>query len=525
MINKIIKKNIKSIILLSIASLIMGVVAVLPMILIENMLDTSIAGNSNTKTLLTIGLLYVGLIVFQYLGNLIIKDKGDKLDSTINKEIRYELTKSVLFSGMQQVDMIGANGMIVETLEDIKDLNSSIIPNIINIFYSLSSFILGLIIMIRISAPIVLVAIPLTVIGSVLLKISIKKNIVLSEKSKKSFDNMWIRFKDGVLCGSVIKLFNKENKFLNEFNTANDLAYKDENEHINFNNLFSCISDVIFMLIIVTIFIVGSLGLSKNQISVGGLVAILMYNHMLIDPIFNLIENQKNISKTIFSLKRINNLEKQLPPDERTLINSFNEIKCENVYLSFGTNEVLKDFNLTISKGQRILIKGKTGIGKSSIAKLISGIYYPNSGHVTFDETDSNTHRLNLSYLWQDNVFFDGSIISNITFSNPDISKDKLDKILEITSVDEIIDKYEDKKIGENGVYLSGGEKKRIALARCLVYETDLYILDEPSASLDKKMFAKIFKDVLDYLDGKTIIIIEHENIDEKIFDQVVNIK
>ncbi len=229
--------------------------------------------------------------------------------------------------------------------------------------------------------------------------------------------------------------------------------------------------------------------------SVGALIAIILYASMITDPIFNIIENQKEISIFKNSVKRIDDTFKRIEKDCVNLIENFNTIEFKDVSLNYGDNHVLRDFNLVINKGDKLKINGRTGSGKSSIAKLITNMYKPTSGNIYVDGKENQT--VSLSAVFQENKLFNMSIIENITFKST-VNDKKLNEIIKICRLDEVLEKYSIKNIGFDSSTLSGGEKTRVLLARALYKDCELYIFDEISTGLitnilTKNIFRKIF--------------------------------
>ena len=176
---------------------------------------------------------------------------------------------------------------------------------------------------------------------------------------------------------------------------------------------------------------------------------------------------------------------------------------------------------MIINKNDKLKINGRTGSGKSTIAKLITNMYKPTSGHVYVDGKENQM--ISLSAVFQENKLFNMSIIDNITFKSK-VDEDKLNEIIKICRLNEVIEKYGLNNIGFDSSTLSGGEKTRVLLARALYKDCELYIFDEISAGLDETLFYEIFDDTMKYLSSKTIITIDHKYIDEKYFTKSIAI-
>ena len=210
----------------------------------------------------------------------------------------------------------------------------------------------------------------------------------------------------------------------------------------------------------------------------------------------------------------------------------FKGITLKNVSFSyldkFGNKvEALKDFNLVIKKNERILIKGHSGGGKTTLFKILLNLLKPESGEVLLNDTilDASYERL-FAYVPQDNLLMQGTIKEVVTLFNEDIDKDRFNNALELSSSSNFVNELalkEDTYLNEKGSGLSLGEMERIAIARAIYSESPIMLLDECSASLDLETEKKVISNILNMKD-KTIVLISHHKYDEKLFDQIIDL-
>ncbi len=194
-------------------------------------------------------------------------------------------------------------------------------------------------------------------------------------------------------------------------------------------------------------------------------------------------------------------------------------ITCTNLnFHHAGRVDLLSDFSLTMTGGQVIALIGKSGCGKSTLAKMIAGLYSPQSGNIRY--SIYNQQDLSLECLRQQVVlvpqephFWSRSIIDNFRFSYPHISFEQIVRACQIAGADEFISKLPDKYqtvLGEFGANLSGGQRQRLAIARAIVTEPPILILDESTGALDPVSEAQVLDKLLYYRTGKTTIMISH---------------
>jgi subfamily B ATP-binding cassette protein MsbA len=195
------------------------------------------------------------------------------------------------------------------------------------------------------------------------------------------------------------------------------------------------------------------------------------------------------------------------------------EIEFENVSFQYEPDRpVLQDVSFHIDSGQVAALVGPTGAGKTTVISLIPRFYDPVSGVVKIDGTDvkrfqQKSLRQQISLVLQETLLFHGSIWSNIAYGKPGATKEEIKRAAELANAAEFIDKMPqgyDTIVGERGVTLSGGQRQRIAIARAVIRNTPILILDEPSSGLDSASERLVF-DALDKLmQGKTSIVIAH---------------
>ena len=210
----------------------------------------------------------------------------------------------------------------------------------------------------------------------------------------------------------------------------------------------------------------------------------------------------------------------------------FKDITLKNVSFSyldkFGNRvEALKDFYFVINKNERILIKGHSGGGKTTLFKILLNLLKPESGEVLLNDKvlDASYERL-FAYVPQDNLLMQGTIKEVVTLFNEDIDLDRFNNALELSSSSNFVNELalkEETYLNEKGSGLSLGEMERIAIARAIYSESPIMLLDECSASLDLETEKKVISNILNMKD-KTIVLISHHKYDEKLFDKVVDL-
>ena len=213
----------------------------------------------------------------------------------------------------------------------------------------------------------------------------------------------------------------------------------------------------------------------------------------------------------------------------------FKGIKLNNISFSYldkygNKVEALKDFSLDINKKERILIKGHSGGGKSTLMKIILSLLKPDSGDVLL--IDKAQHPLEkkyemlFAYVPQDNLLMEGTIKEVVTLFDNEVNQDLFNEALSISESSNFVNNLalkEETFLNEKGSGLSLGEMERIAIARAIYSGSPILLLDECSASLDAQTEEKVLSNILSLKD-KTIVLISHHKYDESLFDKVVDL-
>ena len=273
-----------------------------------------------------------------------------------------------------------------------------------------------------------------------------------------------------------------------------------------------------------------------GAMTVGALTVFLWYMSKFFSPVQDLAKMTSTIAQTTVALERIQSIldtnaitvEKQnaIEPGKMK-----GEIVFENICFAYHVESpIIKDFNLTISPGQRIGICGATGSGKSTIVSLIARFYDPTSGRVLIDGIDISDFTLDglrkqLGFVLQDTVLFYGSVRENIAYGRPDASEEEILEAAKTANADEFISRMPhgyDTLVGERGMTLSGGQRQRIGIARALVRNSPILILDEPTSSLDSESEKIVLEALEKLMTGRTVIIIAHRLSTIRNADQII---
>lgn len=364
------------------------------------------------------------------------------------------------------------------------------------------------------------------------------------EKRQKAFEDMSDYAQENFTGIRVIKAFVKERKELKQF-AKEAKKNKDTNiEYVKVSSLLEVLFNALIYVIFGIILLGGSYLVYLNiksggveGITIGSLIEFIGYADTLIWPIFALAGTINLIARARTSLKRISNLldEKVEIVDNKVVCPTDlkGEIEFKNFNFAYPDDEntlILKDVNIKIKAGETIGIVGKIGSGKSTLVNMLFRLYNVEDNTLFIDGYDImhlpiRMVRDTIGYCPQDNFLFSDSIRNNIAFSNPDMSLEEVEKAAEFADVRSNIEEFKDKYetlIGEKGVSLSGGQKQRISIARAIVKDPKILVLDDSVSAVDVKTEETILHNIQKDRKGKTTILIASRVSTVKALDKII---
>jgi subfamily B ATP-binding cassette protein MsbA len=281
---------------------------------------------------------------------------------------------------------------------------------------------------------------------------------------------------------------------------------------------------------------IGGKQMVAHTLTPGGYISYNLYLVFLIAPIMQVVSIGTQITEAMAGLERTQEIMAERPEDQdpkRSVLlgDIVGTVEFNNVTFSYdGTHDVLRDISFRAEPGTVTALVGSSGSGKSTTIGLISAFYVPSKGTVRVDGVDLSTVRLDsfrtrLGVVLQESFLFDGTIRANVSFSRPDASEEEVMRACRIARVDEFAESFADKYdtiVGERGVKLSGGQRQRISIARAILAEPRILILDEATSSLDSESEQMIQQGLSYLMQGRTTFVIAHRLSTIRRADQIM---
>jgi ABC-type multidrug transport system fused ATPase/permease subunit len=273
-----------------------------------------------------------------------------------------------------------------------------------------------------------------------------------------------------------------------------------------------------------------------GTMTLGTFFAFNIFLGLLIAPVFQIVAIGTQITEAITGLERTREilnekLEDEEPGRTQTLDRVNGLVEMEHVSFAYDTRkEVLHDVNFRSEPGTVTALVGPSGAGKSTIIGLIAAFYVPSNGRVLVDGVDLsavklNSYRTQLGVVLQETFLFDGTIRENVAFARPEAREEEILAACHIARVDEFAESFENKYdtvVGERGVKLSGGQKQRVSIARAILADPRILILDEATSSLDSESEALIQEGLRYLMRGRTTFVIAHRLSTIRRADQIL---
>ena len=460
----------------------------------------------------------------------------------MSRFIEFDL-KNVIYSKYQELDQtfykLNRTGDLMNRIsEDVSKVRMYVGPALMYTINTVTLFVIIISYMISVSPSLTLyTVIPLPFLSYLIFKLS--KHINTKSKSVQESLSKLTTFTQESFSGiSVIKSNTIEEKVINQMS---EYSNKTKQKNIDLAKFESWFFPMMILLIGISNIIVIFVGGNKyiiGEIELGILAEFIIYVNMLTWPVATVGWVTSIVQQAEASQKRINEFLKQktrIKNRNKKQYKILGDIKFECVNYEYEETNIkaIKNLSFEIKNGQSLGILGGVGTGKSTIAELIVRNFDPSSGKILIDGKNLKKHNLdlirkNIGYVPQSTFLFSDTILNNIKFGNPESSFEKIIKYAKISNVHDDIMKFGEQYnsvLGERGINISGGQKQRIAIARAMIKEPSILILDDGLSAVDTKTEDSIFKNIFNKKLSSTKIIISHRVSTLKYCDNIIVLK
>lgn len=482
-----------------------------------------ITPNDFSETVLVLFFIYVATIIISAILSWLEMHLTVLLEGKINKDIKAKFFNHILRLSHKFHSSHKSGSLISRLVRGAgasERLTDSFIFNFFPTIFKIL-IVAGSIIYFSWHSALILVIVTLTFIGYSLLihNAQVKHQNIMNkaEDKEKGF------ISDALTNIESVKYFGKEETVIKKFKRLFTDSFKKSLKFFRYYNWLDAGQGIILGVGTIAVLYFPIIKFMSGDITIGTLTFIFTTYNRTIGSVFGFVWGIKAYFRALTdldSLFKYLNVENGIKDkkDAKPAKIRNGEVEFRNITFRYKKNKVFENFNLKIKANEKVALVGHSGSGKSTLVKLLFRFYDPQKGKILIDGEDiknfkQETLRGEMSVVPQECLLFDDTIWNNIKFSNPDAKDSEVWNAIRFAQLDRFIENLPKKEktiVGERGVKLSGGEKQRVSIARALLANKKILVLDEATSSLDSKTEYEIQKDLAKLMKGRTVIIIAH---------------
>ena len=488
--------------------------------LMSDIIDIGVA-NGDISYVLNVGFKMIVVAFIGVLGGMLCGLFSTFASMTMGKNMRQGLFDKIQSLSFLEIDKFKTSSLITRLTNDVTQVQNMVMMALRGMVRSplicLGGIIMSLTISIKLSI-IFLVVIPLIVLSVILIT---SRSIPFFTGMQKKIDNVNLVMRENLLGVRVIKAFAIEDKMRRKFNSANDELMDISIKAQSVTILLWPLVTLIMNLSVVAILWFGGNYVNNGSLEIGKIMAFIYYLVQIMNSLNMLIMSIINFSRAKVSADRINevlDVESSIKDREDTdEIDKF-DVEFKDVYFKYNKDGdyVLKGISFKAKEGEKIGIIGATGSGKSSLISLIPRLYDTTSGSVMIGNKDVRNLKINdlrkiIGVVLQDTILFSGSIADNLRFGMENANEEMMDRATKDSQAFEFITSSNEgynREVGQRGKNLSGGQKQRVSIARTLIKNPKILILDDSSSALDMATESKLQKSIKNRMKDATVFLI-----------------
>lgn len=454
-------------------------------------------------------------------------------------QMRVQVQKKLMRLPIGFFDNQKSGGLVSRVMSDVEGVRNLVGTGFVQLVGGTITAVATIVILVQINWIMTIsVLVPIVLFGFVMLKAFGVVRPIFRDRGKINADVKG-RLTETLGGVRVIKAFNAEEQENKNFEKGVDTLYQNVKKSLTATALITSSSTFLIGLASTAIMGIGGYFMMGGSMTNGDFVSFTLYLGLMIAPIVQMSNIGSQLTEAMAGLDRTQellNMEEEDDPEVRTnhLKDIHGDIEFDDVSFSYEeSKEVLHNISFTAPAGSVTALVGSSGSGKSTIAGLAATFLNPDSGEVRLDNHDLakvnlRSYRQHLGVVLQDDFLFEGTVRENILFPRPDATEEELMAAVKGAYVDEFTDNFEDgldTVIGERGVKLSGGQRQRLSIARALLADPKILILDEATSNLDTESEAFIQKSLNELMKDRTTFVIAHRLSTIRQADQILVIE
>jgi len=439
-------------------------------------------------------------------------------------ELRAQVQKKVLSLPIRFFDNAKSGALVSRIMTDVEGVRNLIGTGLVQLVGGSITAIVSLVLLLQISwSMTIFTLVPLAIFALIALKAFKIIRPIFRNRGKINAE-VTGRLTETLGGVRVIKGFNAEAQENKIFEKGVEKLFQNVKKSLTATAFMTSSSTFLLGIATTGIMGIGGYKIMMDELTIGEFLTFTFLLGLMVAPIVQMSNIGSQLTEALAGLDRTEELMNMIPESDeenRTIIldNIKGDIIFDDVSFAYEEDkEVLHNISFEVKSGNVVALVGSSGSGKSTIAGLAATFLNPQSGKITIDGKDVsqvnlNSYRKHLGVVLQDDFLFEGTIRENVLFPRPNASEEKLQQAIKAAYVDEFTDRFEDgldTLIGERGVKLSGGQRQRIAIARAVLADPKILILDEATSNLDTESEALIQKSLAALTEGRTTFVIAH---------------
>ncbi|MCH1966992.1 ABC transporter ATP-binding protein [Paraclostridium sordellii] len=472
------------------------------------------------KILIILVILYIISSIFNYMQQYIIVSVAQKTVYDMRQDIYNKLNRLPL----NYFDTHTYGEVLSKVTNDIDNISSTLQQSMTQLITSIVT-IVGVVIMMLTISPIMTLVTVLTIpLGILFVKPIISRSQSYFIKQQNIIGNLNGHIEEVYTGHEIIKSFNREKKSIDTFRDINIKLYENSWKAQFMSGMMMPIMNFVSNIGYVFVSVIGAVLVTKGRIKIGDIQAFIQYTKQFSQPISQTANIANIIQSTVASAERIFELldEKELIPDiekSRVIKNPRGKVVFDHVKFGYSEDRILiQNMNLEVNPGQKVAIVGPTGAGKTTLINLLLRFYELNGGKILIDDIDIRDMRRSdlrkmFGMVLQDTWLFKGTIRENIAYGKENATKEEIENVARSANANHFIKtlpKGYDTIINEEGSNISQGQKQLLTIARAMISDPKILILDEATSSIDTRTELNIQKAMDEIMVGRTSFVIAH---------------
>ena len=471
------------------------------------------------KTLLVIFSIYLGSSLLSFVQHYIMAGVSQKVICNL----REKLNAKISVMPFTVLDSKAKGELLSRMMNDVDNISNSLQNSIIQIITSLISFFGIFFIMVFMSWKLTLLSVAVLPFAGVIAA-------VLLKKSKRYFRRQWhtngdinAHIEEMFTGHKIVRVFNHEDTAIDEFNKVNEKLFEESRKAQFISGILMPFISFINNIGYIVICIAGGMFVVAKEMTVGQITSFIAYSKLFIQPVIDLSNISNKLQSSLASAERVYGLldceEESADCHDGTVSDNPSTVTFDHVSFRYLPEKpLIEDFNLEVKKGQLVAIVGPTGAGKTTMVNLLMRFYDVGEGAIKIDGVDIRSiPRENLRSVFgmvlQDTWLFNGTVRDNIAYGRADATQEEIEKAARSAKVDHFVktlaDGY-DTVLDEDGTNISQGQRQLLTIARSLIADPPILILDEATSSVDTRTEVQIQQAMQNLMHGRTNFVIAH---------------